>query len=174
MMNQSERNTEQQSGQIYYTLFGTFTALLCVLPANAKSVRYAEPKPFSWAKTGIFWLFPSSSFHVQGHIVSTARDDLKANYLLRNRRMISLHAVHAIPISLSTNKDPPLKYATHNTPSTPFSPPPHRPYTQMPQMLRLLVLDNIRVWGIPKIRAPKEGTKGETRAENAIKLLSHL
>ncbi len=110
MMNQSERNTEQQSGQIYYTLFGTFTALLCVLPANAKVYVMVSQNHFREAKTGIFWLFPSSNFHVQGHLVSTARDDLKANYLLRNRRMISLHAVHAILISLSTNKGPRLKY----------------------------------------------------------------
>jgi hypothetical protein len=54
MMNQSERNTEQQSGQIYYTLFGTFTALLCVLPANAKVYVMVSQNHFREAKTGIF------------------------------------------------------------------------------------------------------------------------
>jgi len=57
-MGQSERNTEQQSGQIYYTLFvQVHTVVVVVAPftSHRKLWNYAEPKPFSSSNPAYFF-----------------------------------------------------------------------------------------------------------------------
>ncbi len=60
---QSERNTEQQSGPIYYTLLCGFTLLLLRLsPATRKLWNYAEPKTMFLIQPSMFltFLYPIS------------------------------------------------------------------------------------------------------------------
>jgi hypothetical protein len=68
--------TEQQSNPIYYSLFCRCKALVCLLPANARLVNYAEPNPFSRAKETYFDL-PSSNFTMQDRRLSTAGDAVR-------------------------------------------------------------------------------------------------
>jgi hypothetical protein len=58
-MGQSERNTEQQSDQIYYTLFVRVHTFVVVVVAPFTSHRklwnYAEPKTIFLIQPGIFF-----------------------------------------------------------------------------------------------------------------------
>jgi hypothetical protein len=66
----------------YYTLFLQVHRVAVPLTSHRKQGNHAGPKPFSWAKIGIFSLFSSSNFSVQDNILSTAGDALSRYKIL--------------------------------------------------------------------------------------------
>ncbi len=77
MMSQSETLSSIQI--IFITLFGTFTNLLCVLPANAKCTNMLSRNQFPELNRHIL-TFLHRILMCRSHIVSTDGDALKANY----------------------------------------------------------------------------------------------
>ncbi len=90
MIDQSEINTEPQSGPIYYTLLyaGAQRCWAFLPPAIGKRCSYAaEPKLFSWAKPACFD-FSSSNFTVQDHLWSTQLEMLSGKVEETRRKLM--------------------------------------------------------------------------------------
>jgi hypothetical protein len=70
--------------------------------SHRKPRNYAEPKLFSWAEPAYFD-FSSSNFKLQGHILSTAGDDVSAS--------LSVHSGHEF---IPKKNNYPVRTTTHN------------------------------------------------------------
>jgi hypothetical protein len=66
------RNREQQSDHIYYSLLWQVVSFAMPFPSLNKLCKNAGPKPFCWLEQACF-VFSSSNFNMQGHILSTSR-----------------------------------------------------------------------------------------------------